>query len=147
EALAKMAAAVPEVNEPRAARPAGAPAQLTPQQQERMQRFMMQLKAANFLLEEGAAVIVDNSGNGSGGTLFVQSANVAQEVPATPQQIFTNRSRVQPYQKEAEAKMLPQMTMATEDYNRLVRMIQNGAKPKMTVDIQSQYHDEDLMGY
>ena len=147
EALAKMAAAVPEVNEPRAARPAGAPAQLTPQQQERMQRFMMQLKAANFLLEEGAAVIVDNSGNGSGGTLFVQGANVAQEIPATPQQIFTNRNRLQPYQKEAEAKMLPQMTMATEDYNRLVRMIQNGAKPKMTVDIQSQYHDEDLMGY
>jgi len=108
---------------------------------------MMQLKAANFLLEEGAAVIVDNSGNGSGGTLFVQGANVAQEIPATPQQIFTNRNRLQPYQKEAEAKMLPQMTMATEDYNRLVRMIQNGAKPKMTVDIQSQYHDEDLMGY
>jgi Zn-dependent M28 family amino/carboxypeptidase len=37
--------------------------------------------------------------------------------------------------------------MATEDYNRLVRMIQSGAKPKMTVDIQAQYHDEDLMGY
>jgi Zn-dependent M28 family amino/carboxypeptidase len=43
--------------------------------------------------------------------------------------------------------MLPQMTMASEDYNRLVRMIQNGAKPRMTIDIQTQYHDEDLMGY
>ena len=148
EALAKLAAAVPEANEGRSPRPAnGAPAQMTPQQQERMQRFMMQLKAANFLLEEGAAVIVDNSGNGSGGTLFVQGANVAQEVPATPQQVFGNRNRLQPYQKESEAKMLPQMTMATEDYNRIVRMIQNGAKPKMTVDIQTQYHDEDLMGY
>ena len=31
------------------------------------------------------------------------------------------------------------MTMATEDYNRLVRMIKQGAKPKMTVDIQTQY--------
>ncbi len=148
EALAKLAAAVPEANEGRSPRPAnGAPAQMTPQQQERMQRFIMQLKAANFLLEEGAAVIVDNSGNGSGGTLFVQGANVAQEVPATPQQVFGNRNRLQPYQKESEAKMLPQMTMATEDYNRIVRMIQNGAKPKMTVDIQTQYHDEDLMGY
>ena len=148
EALAKLAAAVPEANEGRSPRPAnGAPAQMTPQQQERMQRFMMQLKAANFLLEEGAAVIVDNSGNGSGGTLFVQGANVAQEVPATPQQVFGNRNRLQPYQKESEAKMLPQITMATEDYNRIVRMIQNGAKPKMTVDIQTQYHDEDLMGY
>jgi carboxypeptidase Q len=121
--------------------------QPTPQQQERLQRFMMQLKAANFLLEEGAAVIVDNSGNGSGGTLFVQSANVAQPVPTDATQIFNNRNRLQPYQKEADAKMLPQMTMASEDYNRLVRMVQNGAKPQMSVNIEAQYHDEDLMGY
>ena len=58
-----------------------------------------------------------------------------------------NRGRNAAYNKDNESRMLPQMTMATEDYNRLVRMIQNGAKPKMTVDIQAQYHDEDLMGY
>jgi carboxypeptidase Q len=150
EELAKLS----EAPDPNAARPAaptsGGPAgqpQMTPQQQERMQRFMMQLKAANFLLEEGAAVVVDNSGNGTGGTLFVQSANVAQPLPENPQQMFGGRNRLQPYNKDAEAKMLPQMTMASEDYNRLVRMIQAGAKPKMTVDIQTQYHDEDLMGY
>ena len=143
-----------EAPDPNAARPAtpasGGPAgqpQMTPQQQERFQRFVMQAKAANFLLEEGAAVIVDNSGNGSGGTLFVQSASVAQEVPATPQQMFGGRNRLQPYNKDSEAKMLPQMTMASEDYNRVIRMLQAGAKPKMTVDIQTQYHDEDLMGY
>ena len=39
------------------------------------------------------------------------------------------------------------MTMATEDYNRLVRMIGLGEKVQMTVNIQAQYHDEDLMGY
>ncbi len=144
EALAKLAEA-PDPNA--AAAPAQNPVQQTPQQQERLQRFMLGLKAANFLLEEGAAVIVDNSGTGSGGTLFVQSANVAQEVPASAQQVFNNRNRLQPYQKESEAKMLPQMTMATEDYNRLVRMIENGAKPRMTIDIQTQYYDEDLMGY
>jgi len=58
-----------------------------------------------------------------------------------------NRGRNAPYNKDNESRMLPQMTMATEDYNRIVRMIQNGAKPKMTIDIQAQYHDEDLMGY
>ena len=31
--------------------------------------------------------------------------------------------------------MLPQMTMAIEDYNRLVRMIKPGVKATMTVDI------------
>lgn len=148
EDLSKMAAA-PDPNAPRPVQPGTPPAQQqgTPQQMERMQRFMLGLKAMNFALEEGAAVMVDNSFEGSGGTLFVSGANVAQEVPANPMEIFTRRNRLQPYQKEAESKMLPQMTMATEDYNRLVRMIQLGVKPKMTVDIQSQFHDEDLMGY
>ena len=43
--------------------------------------------------------------------------------------------------------MMPQATLATEDYNRLVRMIQQGVKPTMTIYIDAQYHDEDLMGY
>jgi Zn-dependent M28 family amino/carboxypeptidase len=37
--------------------------------------------------------------------------------------------------------------MATEDYNRIVRMLRQGEKLRMSVDVQSQYHDEDLMGY
>lgn len=100
-------------------------------------------KRAQFLLDEGAAVVVDNSTRGSGGTLFVQSATAAQP----PQVQGAPPTRVTPYQKEAESRMLPQMTMATEDYNRVVRMVRLGAKPKMTVNIQAQYHDEDLMGY
>jgi len=147
EDLMKIAALPDPAIAAAAPRPQGQPQQ-PPQQADRMQRFVMGLKAANFLLSEGAAVVVDNSGNGSGGTLFVSGANVAQEVPANPMEIFTRRgNRLQPQQKEAEAKMLPQMTMATEDYNRLVRMIRQGVKPKMTIDIQAQYHDEDLMGY
>lgn len=145
--LAKMAAE-PETA-PRAVQPAAAaaPTQMTPQQSERMKQFIVQAKAMNFLLEEGAAVMIDNSRGGSGGTLFVQSAGVAQEVPTNPAQLFGGRNRLSPYQKEAEAKMIPQVTMATEDYNRIIRMIQQGVKPRMTVDIQAQYHDDDLMGY
>ena len=60
---------------------------------------------------------------------------------------FNFRNFVQPYKKESEAKIIPQMTMATEDYNRLMRMINLGVTPRMTVDIQAQYHDEDQMGY
>lgn len=103
-------------------------------------------KRPNFLLAEGAAVLVDNSRAGSGGTLFVQSASVVQDMPADPA-TFNPRNAATPYKKESEARMIPQMTMATEDYNRLVRMIRQGVTPKMTVNIQSQYHDEDLMGY
>jgi Zn-dependent M28 family amino/carboxypeptidase len=41
----------------------------------------------------------------------------------------------------------PQITLAIEDYNRLVRMIQQGERLKMAVDLQVQFHDEDLMAY
>lgn len=118
-----------------------------PQQQnnqQRMQRFLQAAKKMNFLMSEGAALLVDNSFEGSGGTLFVGGASVAQEIPANPTAGFRGISA---YQKEAESKMIPQMTMATEDYNRLVRMIKLGEKVQMTVDLQVQYHDEDLMGY
>ena len=102
----------------------------------------------NFLLEEGAAVMVDNSFNGSGGTVFVQGANVAQKVPETLAEAFGGgNKRLSAWDKAAESKMIPQMTMATEDYNRIVRMINFGVKPVMSVNIQAQYYDEDLMGY
>jgi len=62
-------------------------------------------------------------------------------------EMFTSRSRLQPYQKDAETKMVPQMTMASEDYNRIVRMIQNGVTPRMTVNIEAKYYDDDPMSY
>jgi Zn-dependent M28 family amino/carboxypeptidase len=58
-----------------------------------------------------------------------------------------NDPAYQPQRRGAEAHMLPQMTMATEDYNRLVRMIGFGEKPALTVEIRAQYHDEDPLGY
>lgn len=109
-------------------------------------RFQEQAKMANFLIEEGAAVLVDNSRKGSGGTLFVSGASVAAKVPNTIEEAFGNR-RSAPYAIESESRMVPQMTMATEDYNRLVRMIDQGVTPKMTVNIQAKYFDQDLMGY
>jgi hypothetical protein len=143
EELAKLAAAP----DPAAAAATPRPQPNQEQMQARMKAFVDAAKRANFLVQEGAAVIVDNSRNGSGGTIFVQSASVAQDIPANPMEMFTSRTRLQPYNKEAESKMVPQMTMATEDYNRLVRMIQNGVQPKMTVNIDAKYYDDDPMGY
>ncbi len=37
--------------------------------------------------------------------------------------------------------------MAQEQYNRLVRMIEQGEHPKMVIDLSVQFHDEDLMSY
>jgi len=136
EELAKMAAAQP-----------AAPRQGGPNNnlEAALKNFQAQARRANFLIEEGAAVLVDNSFNGTGGTVFVSGASVASKVPETIDEIVNSRRSA--WKKESEAFMVPQMTMASEDYNRLARMIKQGVAPKMTVDIQTQYHDDDLMGY
>lgn len=107
-----------------------------------------QAKKMKFLIDEGAAVMLENSNNGSGGTIFVQGASVGVEMGEikTIDDIF-NSAAFQPHNKKWEANMMPQATLATEDYNRLVRMIKLGAKPKMTVEIDSQFHDDDPMQY
>jgi len=154
EELAKMAAA-PDPSTVTAPQP-GQQQAPTPEQQERARQFALAQKMFGFVFDEGAAVVIDNSRIGSGGTLFVSAASVAP-LPTPAGQAAPQgggfgggaaaRARSAAYNKDNEARMVPQLTMATEDYNRIVRMIQLGAKPKMTVDIQAQFHDEDLMGY
>jgi carboxypeptidase Q len=127
--------------------PANPPArqQATPEQIKAFQQSRALVgKITAFLIQEGAAVSVDNSRAGSGGTIFVQQASVAQPVPANAQD---RPKRIEPQSKEAESRMIPQMTMATEHYNRLVRMINLGEKLKMTVDIAAEYNDADPMAY
>ena len=102
-------------------------------------------KRWNFLLNEGVAVVVDSSSRGSGGTLFVQGATAVPNIPAEGSTTPTPPVRL--YDKASEPRIIPQMTMTIEDANRLIRMMRNGVKPKMTVNIDAQYHDEDLMGY
>lgn len=139
EELAKMEAAQPGGGG------GGGRPQLTDEQRQRQQQQQQIAgRRFNFLIEEGVAVVVDNSRGGSGGTIFVQGATVAQPVPANPQDRPT---RLAAQQKEADGKILPQVTVATEHYNRMVRMIQQGAKLKMSVNIQAEYNDQDPMAY
>jgi carboxypeptidase Q len=106
--------------------------------------FNFQARQMKFLLDEGAAVMIDNSGAGSGGTLFVQGAGLTIELSPNIKTIqdLLNDPGFQPQRKGAEANMVPQMTMASEDYNRIVRMIQFGARPAMTVQITAQSYED-----
>ncbi|HEX4796818.1 MAG TPA: M20/M25/M40 family metallo-hydrolase [Humisphaera sp.] len=93
-----------------------------------------------FLAKEGAAVVVNASPNGDGGTIFVQSAAVPG--PAGP------RGNAGPRVWAPDAPAIPpQIVMAAEDYNRLVRMIEAGEKLKVSVDLQVQFSDADLNAY
>ena len=111
--------------------------------------FNFQARQMKFLQNEGAAVMIDNSGAGSGGTIFVQGAGLTIEISPNIKSIedLLNDPGFQPQRKGADANMIPQITMASEDYNRLVRMIGFGSAPTMSVQIDAQYHDEDQMGY
>ncbi|MDH3493685.1 MAG: M20/M25/M40 family metallo-hydrolase [Acidobacteriota bacterium] len=106
----------------------------------------LMIKALNMLVEEGAAVMVDNSSKGSGGTVFVSGAAVGGEPPKSIEDIFGGGSN-SAYTIGAEKNMIPQMTMSSENYNQIVRMLKHGETVEMAVNIDARYHDEDLMGY
>jgi Zn-dependent M28 family amino/carboxypeptidase len=89
--------------------------------------------------QEGAAVIVE-PGRGDGGTIFVQSATLPypQDVP------INQRKNIR--DKDAP-EIIPQVVVAVEHYNRMVRAIQKGSPVQMEVNVASRYQDQDLMGY
>ncbi|MBI3654722.1 MAG: M20/M25/M40 family metallo-hydrolase [Acidobacteria bacterium] len=92
-----------------------------------------------FCSQEGATVIVE-SGRGDGGTIFVQSATLPypQEVPFDQRKTFRD--------KDAPA-ILPQVVVAVEQYNRMVRALEKGVPVQMEVNVAARYQDQDLMNY
>lgn len=98
-----------------------------------------------FAIEEGAAVLVDPSRIGDGGTLFVQQASVPQPVADAPFGSNAPRQKAA-YDKDAP-KFLPQIVLGGEQYNRILRMLQAGEKLKMEVNIAVAWQDTDPMGY
>ena len=94
-----------------------------------------------LFLDEGVAVLVSPSRGGDGGTIFVDSIATPLRLPnASPGQSMSG------YSKDV-GPSIPQVTLAAEHYNRLVRMIQQGEALKMAVELAVQFHDDDLMGY
>src|SRR5205814_354571 len=98
-----------------------------------------------FFQAEGAALLIDPSRGGDGGTIFVQSAQVPSP-PRDPNATGPAPRPVPPYDKSAP-KVTPQLVMAVEHYNRIVRMLKAGEQVKMTVDLDVAWQDSDPMGY
>jgi carboxypeptidase Q len=96
-----------------------------------------------FFQAEGAALLIDPS-RGDGGTIFVQSA----QVPSPPRDPnATTQTRGTPPYAKGTPKITPQLVLAIEHYNRIVRMLQAGEPVKMTVDLSVAWQDADPMGY
>ncbi len=125
----------PDPNAPRrpaAGAPAGLPANFGQQQQFNAQRM-------RFLVEEGAAILID-AGRGDGGTIFVQGAAAVPPATPTPGQPAPN--------VRTKGAVVPiQISAAVEHFNRLVRMIDAGEKVSMTVDLAVEFQDDDQNAY
>jgi hypothetical protein len=96
-----------------------------------------------FLAKEGAALVINSSSQGDGGTFFVAAASVPPPENASGIN-FSNLPRA--WSTNAQA-IPPQITLATEDYNRLVRMAQQEQSLKMEVDLRVKFYDDDVMAY
>jgi hypothetical protein len=115
-----------------------------PRFQELRKQQLFNAQKAQFLQDEGAAVLLD-AARGDGGTIFVSSASVPQKPdPNNPVSLFL--PRVPAYSADAPA-IVPQVSLAVEHYNRLVRMVQAGEKVQLTVNLDVQFYSDDLMAY
>ena len=97
-----------------------------------------------FFQAEGAALLIDPS-RGDGGTIFVQSASVPQ--PPRDPNSTAPAGRGTPAYDKSGPKVTPQLVLAIEHYNRIVRMLEAGEPVKMTVDLAVAWQEADLMGY
>jgi len=122
------------------------PALLPPRPQR--QRSPEQIAAARwgdrktqFYYDEGVALLVASSPAGDGGMLqFVQSA-------AVPQPFDTPLDRRKgPWERDAP-KLVPQIALSNDHYNRLARLIRQGERVEMSVNLQVEFDDTDPMSY
>lgn len=107
-------------------------------------RIAKMLQTGSLLATEKPAAVIETSPMGSQGAMMVHSATLY----ASPndEKFKAIGQNLRPWSKDARQFLYPQMTMASEDYNRLVRMIQRGTPVKMTLDIKATYHEENEMG-
>ena len=92
-----------------------------------------------MLQNEGAALVLE-PGRGDGGTMFVQSATLAypQDTPRENQKTIRDKDA---------PPFVPQVVVAVEHYNRIIRMIQRGAPVTLEFNVSTKYYDQDLMSH
>ncbi len=114
----------------------------TPPSAQEIAQLRFNFRKTQFYYEEGAALLVGSSPGGDGGMLqFVQSASVQPPAFDTP-----FNQRIAPWDPKAP-KMIPQIALSNDHYNRLARMLRQGEKVSLNVNLQVEFHDADLMSY
>jgi hypothetical protein len=96
-------------------------------------------KKWQLVVAEGAAVVLE-PGRGDGGNMIVSAVTI----PAPIDTPFDRRPRA--WAKDLTG-VVPQAVVAVEHYNRLIRMLERGAKPELEVNINTRFYDQDLMSH
>ncbi|HLB01434.1 MAG TPA: M20/M25/M40 family metallo-hydrolase [Bacteroidota bacterium] len=107
------------------------------QTDEMKQRALVAYHALELAEKEGAAAILSPS-RGDGGNIFVQQAGISSH-PDTPW-----NKRVGAYEPNAP-KIIPQIAVGIEHYNRLVRMIKKGEKPRLDMNLDVKFGKVDSL--
>jgi hypothetical protein len=98
-------------------------------------RALVEYKKQLLCLEEGATALL-TAASFDGGSISVLSANVPTP-PDTPR-----ASRIRVWNSKAP-KILPQIEVAVEHYNRMVRMIQKGERLRIEMNLEVKFFKED----
>jgi len=98
-------------------------------------------RRTQFYYDEGVSLLVVSSPGGDGGMLqFVHSAAVPQpfDTPAD--------KRKNAWDRDAP-KLIPQIAVSNDHYNRLARMLRQGQRVRLNVNLQVEFDDSDPMSY
>lgn len=117
------------------------PTQARPFQFSPEQRQIEQLnyRKWEFIESEGAAAVLQPSFRDAG-TLYVTSATV----PYPPDVPFGQRRGAWDLSRPA---VVPQIVVAAEQYNRIVRLLARGIAVELEIDVGVRFYDEDPMSY
>ncbi|MBS1812285.1 MAG: M20/M25/M40 family metallo-hydrolase [Acidobacteria bacterium] len=117
--------------------------------QEMVKNALLDVKKLKFFVNEGVAAILSPPYNGDGGTIFLEQADVPRDIKTdnpmmAMMELFLGS--VNAWTVNAP-KTIPQIVMSREQYNRLLRIHQAGEKLQVRMNLDVQFHDNDLMAY
>ncbi len=101
--------------------------------------FQKRQQMLRIVYDKQPLAIFDRGSKGQYGTVFVTSASVPS-APNTPR-------NERPSVRDPEAKIIPQITLAVEHYNRMVRTLEKGVQLSAALELRSTYFDDDPMQY
>lgn len=99
-----------------------------PRRGNRTGRFALNRTLWSMLEEEQPLAVLDRSYKGDLGTVFVSGARTGEGSA-----------------RDNDKAVIPQVTLAIEHYNRILRMMEKGLPVTLSLDLQSSYHNEDGM--